>query len=131
MKFQKMFRMQMMLVGLAAAFFFAGTVRAQEITNTEFPDGSNAVPFVQPASASATVPSTAELSSSQAMQAAQSISASASVQQAGVLQSKSSQLWIASTFLLCVGAGALYSRTPKREDRDPRKAIRARSMPLV
>src|SRR5215472_4392003 len=48
MRFQKILRTQMIITGLGAALLFAGAVRAQEITNTEFNDGPNVTAFAQP-----------------------------------------------------------------------------------
>ena len=55
MRFQKILRTQMIITGLGAALLFAGTVKAQEITNTEFNDGPYVTAFAQPASVSAQV----------------------------------------------------------------------------
>jgi hypothetical protein len=38
MKMQNMIRAQVMMVGMAAALLVAGSAKAQEITNTEWPD---------------------------------------------------------------------------------------------
>jgi len=62
MTFQKMLRTQLIITGLgAAALLFAGSARAQEITNTEFNDGPYVVAFAQapqPASAQVSQAST-------------------------------------------------------------------------
>jgi hypothetical protein len=131
MKFPKMFRMQMILAGLAAALFFAGTARAQEITNIEFNNAPNSVPFVQPPpmQPSNSNSSNAGLTGSQAMKAVGSISASASVQQARVTPSKSARMWVASTLVFCVGLLVSCARTTKNEGLNPRNSIR--SMPLA
>jgi hypothetical protein len=131
MKFQNVMRMQMIMVGLAAALFFTATVRAQEITNTEFNSAPNAVPFVQPAALQPSNSSNAGLTGSQTVQAVGFIAASASVQQASMVPAKSARVWVASTLLLCIGLVVFCARTTKNDDLDPRKSIRARSMPLV
>ena len=48
MRFQKMLRTQMIITGLGAALLFAGSIKAQEITNTEFNDGPYVTAFAQP-----------------------------------------------------------------------------------
>ena len=115
MKFQKMFRMQMMLVGLAAAFFFAGTVRAQEITNTEFNDGPNVVSLAQPAAADQ---ATYALPSSQAIQASESVAAASAAPQQASVTVPSPSAWV--TFLLTLGVGLLALYTLIAADRASR-----------
>ena len=51
MRFQKILRTQMIITGLGAALLFAGSVKAQEITNTEFNDGPYVTAFAQPKAA--------------------------------------------------------------------------------
>jgi hypothetical protein len=48
-----------------------------------------------------------------------------------MVPSKSARVWVASTLLFCIGLVAFCARTTKNDDLDPRKSIRARSMPLV
>lgn len=131
MKVQSTIRMQMVLAGLAAAFLFAGTARAQEIYNTEFNDAPNVVPFVQPSPTQPSEMVNTSMSSAQAVQAASSITTSTQVERAGIGQSKSAKVWVASTLLFSIGLFFFSARTSKSEDLDPRKSIRARSMPLA
>jgi predicted metal-binding membrane protein len=73
MRFQKMLRTQMLITGLGAALLFAGSVKAQEITNTEFNDGPYVTAFTQPTqsvSAQVTPASTPVMNEYQAMSAA-------------------------------------------------------------
>lgn len=77
MRFQKMLRTQMIITGLGAALLFAGSVKAQEITNTEFSDGPNVTAFAQPTqsiSAQVTPASTPVMNEYQAMNAVATIS---------------------------------------------------------
>ena len=73
MRFQRMLRTQMLITGLGAALLFAGSVKAQEITNTEFNDGPYVTAFTQPTqsvSAQVTPASTPVMNEYQAMSAA-------------------------------------------------------------
>src|SRR5215469_9857191 len=53
MKFQKIMQTQLVIAGLATVLLFPGVTKGQEISNTAFDDGPNAVPFAQPVSAQA------------------------------------------------------------------------------
>lgn len=116
MKSRKLFRMQMILAGLAAAFFFAGASRAQEITNTEFNNAPNTVPFAQPSPERSSGAATVALTGSQAMKAAGSIVASIPVQRAAIAQPKSAKVWVGGTLLICVGLFFFSTRTAKNEN---------------
>ena len=73
MRFQKMLRTQMIIAGLGAALLFAGSVKAQEITNTEFSDGPYVTAFAKPTaavSAQVTPASTPVINEDQATSAA-------------------------------------------------------------
>lgn len=64
MKFQNILRTQAIVIGFGAALFFASSAPAQEIVNTEYPDGPYVTNFDQPAaSAPATVSASAAASS--------------------------------------------------------------------
>ena len=76
MRFQKMLRTQMLITGLGAALLFAGSVKAQEITNSEFSDGPYVTAFAQPTqsvSAQVTPASTPVMNEYQAMNAVATI----------------------------------------------------------
>jgi hypothetical protein len=67
----------MIITGLGAALLFAGTVKAQEITNTEFNDGPYVTAFAQPTqsvSAQVTPASTPVMNEIEAMNAVATIS---------------------------------------------------------
>src|SRR5215469_4961417 len=48
MRFQNIFRTQLVIAGLGTVLLFAGVTKGQEISNTPLDDGPNAAPFAQP-----------------------------------------------------------------------------------
>jgi hypothetical protein len=105
MRFQKMFRTQMIITGLGAALLFAGSVKAQEITNTEFSDGPYVTAFAQPTqsvSTQVTPASTPVMNENQAMNAVATISMPV-VSDDGTLASSEIERWAAVAGILFVG----------------------------
>lgn len=101
MRFQKMLRTQMIITGLGAALLFAVTVKAQEITNTEFNDGPYVTAFAQPTqsvSAQVTPASTPVMNEVQAMSAVATISMPA-VSDDGTLASSEIERWAVAGIL--------------------------------
>ena len=101
MRFQKMLRTQMLITGLGAALLFAGSVNAQEITNTEFNDGPNVTAFAQPTqsvSAQVTPASTPVMNEFEAMSAVATISMPV-VSDDGTLASSEAERWAVAGIL--------------------------------
>jgi predicted metal-binding membrane protein len=100
MRFQRMLRTQMIITGLGAALLLAGSVKAQEITNTEFSDGPNVTAFAQPTaavSAQVTPPSTPVMNEYQATSAA--VISMPVVSDNGTLASSALERWAAAGLL--------------------------------
>ena len=101
MRFQKMLRTQMIITGLGAALLFAGSVNAQEITNTEFNDGPYVTAFAQPTqsvSAQVTAASTPVMSEFEARSAVATISMPV-VSDDGTLASSEAERWAVAGIL--------------------------------
>jgi hypothetical protein len=110
MRFQNNIRKGLIFAGIAAALaLLPATVKAQEITNTEFNDGPNVVAMAQPtAAAYDTTSATDSLPATQAILATESIAASAEPVQASVTAPVPST-WVTFLLTLCVGLIALYT----------------------
>ena len=101
MRFQKMLRTQMIITGLGAALLFAGSAKAQEITNTEFNDGPYVTAFAQPTqsvSAQVTPASTPVMNEFDAMGAVATISMPV-VSDDGTLASSAVERWAVAGIL--------------------------------
>ena len=102
MKFQKMLRTQMIVTGLGAALLFAGSAKAQEITNTEFNDGPYVTAFAQQptpsVSAQATPASTPVMNEFEARSAVATISMPV-VSDDGTLASSEAERWAVAGIL--------------------------------
>lgn len=107
MRFQNMFRAQLLVTGLAAALVMACSAKAQEITNTEFDDGPFVGAFDQPIVLQANTASTPVMTESQAMQAMAVINGPANPDEASLVQASESLLKRPVTALLLVIAGLL------------------------
>jgi len=96
-----MLRTQMIITGLGAALLFAGSVNAQEITNTEFNDGPNVTAFAQPTqsvSAQVTPASTPVMSEFEVRNAVATISMPV-VSDDGTLASSEAERWAVAGIL--------------------------------
>jgi hypothetical protein len=101
MKFQKMLRTQMVITGLGAVLLFAGSAKAQEITNVEFSDGPYVTAFAQPAqavSAEASPASTPVMTGTETMQTAAAVSFPV-VPDDGAVASSEVESWIVAGLL--------------------------------
>ena len=101
MRFQKILRTQMIITGLGAALLFAGSIKAQEITNTEFNDGPYVTAFAQPTqsvSAQVTPASTPVMNEFDAMGAVATISMPV-VSDDGTLASSAVERWAVAGIL--------------------------------
>jgi xanthine/uracil/vitamin C permease (AzgA family) len=102
--------MQGILIGFGAALLLCGSVRAQELENTNWDDGPGAVPFVQQASAQVV---TSPINSDFAPPTA--TIAKSVVTQAGVLsQSSPVEEWVMGALLVCTALVVLYAMTETR-----------------
>jgi hypothetical protein len=93
MKFQNIMQTQLVIAGLATVLLFPGVTKGQEISNTAFDDGPNAVPFAQPAPAQAAPVAAQQITDEQ--------------ERSAVL------IWIGAT-LVWIGAIGLYARGPAK-----------------
>jgi len=110
MKLQNIIRMQAIVIGLGATLLLASSSRAQEIVNTEFPDGPNVAAFTQQASDTAANDSTAPVlvNPTAISPAAASIATPVEAQAAAISLWNSIQNWVMGSLLLCIGLVALY-----------------------
>jgi len=111
MKLQNILRMQAIVIGLGATLLLASSAPAQEIVNTEFPDGPNVAAFAQPAPAATVNDSDAAvvLIPSVMSPAAASIATPVPAQAAAISLWYSVQGWVIASLLLCIGLVALYA----------------------
>jgi hypothetical protein len=140
MKFQNMLRTQMVITGLGAALLFAGSAKAQEITNTEFSDGPYVTAFAQPAqphSAQASPASTPVMTESQTMQTLASVGMPVLSDDGGTVASSEVERWIVAGLLfIALGIIMFYCAAElsalaelKRANRSLRARIAARMSP--
>ena len=110
MKFDNIIRKSLIVAGFSAALvLLPASVKAQEITNTEFNDGPNVTTLAQP-SAEQTTTATTTMPSSQALQATESITASVQPEQVSLIQVPApSDKWVSTSLLVGIGAIALYA----------------------
>lgn len=110
MKFQTIIRKSLIIAGFSAALvLLPASVKAQEITNTEFNDGPNVTALAQPSAPEQPTVATT-IPSSQALQASESIGASVQSEQASFIQVPApSDAWVTTSLLVGVGLIALYA----------------------
>lgn len=110
MKFQTIVRTLWLATGFAAALWLAGPAKAQEITNTEFEDGQNVVPFDQPVSSQDTSApaSMPVMSESQAFQAAAIISAPAISERPNLMRMAVLERWVTGVLLVVASVLGLF-----------------------
>jgi hypothetical protein len=108
MKFYNIVRTSLIVAGFSAALvLLPASVKAQEITNTEFNDGPNVTTLAQPSVEQTTINT---MPSSQALQASESITASVQPEQASFIQVPApSDKWVSTSLLVGIGAIALYA----------------------
>ena len=140
MKFQKMLRTQMIITGLGAALRCAGSVKAQEITNTEFNDGPSVTAFAQPTppvSAQVTPASTPVMNEYQAMRAVAAISLPVVPEDGTLVASSEFERWaVAGILFIALGVIMFYCAAElnalaelKRANRSLRERTAARMSP--
>jgi hypothetical protein len=123
MKFHTTICKGLVLAGFAAFALLPASIKAQEITNTQFDDGPNVTTLAQPMSTQpASASMTFALPAQEAMLATQAISSSATnPQQAIVLEmpSVSTDEWIITSLLACAALIGLYAIAElRRANRD-------------
>jgi hypothetical protein len=119
MKFHNVIRKGLVITGIAAAFILLpGSVKAQEITNTEFSYGPNVDVVAQPTVANQDTGAVNALPPTQVLLATSAISGSAETQQAGA-QAPEPAPWV--TFALALCAGLLATSALVTADRAARK----------
>lgn len=112
MTFAKMLRTQLIIAGFGAALVMASSVKAQEITNTEFSDGPFVVAFAQqaqPVSAQATPAVAPVMTEPQALQAMAAVSMPVIPDGVTVLASSDLERWaVAGILFIALTVIAFY-----------------------
>lgn len=106
MKVQNIMRMQAVVIGFTGALLLASAAPAQEITNTEWPDGPNVSAPAQ-AVPTAAVPATNDSNAAAAAKPMVS-------QEAAVSQSATVEGWMIASLLVFSGLLAFYTRAAAR-----------------
>ena len=109
MKFETIIRKGLIIAGFSALLvLLPASVKAQEISNTEFSDGPNVTALVQPSVSQQAATST--MPSAEALRATESISASAQPEQASIIQVPApSDGWVTASLLVGILLIALYA----------------------
>ena len=114
MRYQSVMRTQLIIGGLATVLLFPGVTKGQEISNTAFDDGPNAVPFTQPVAAQGADNSLSKLPRALPTPAKTAIDGPVAAQQTTDEHERSAVLiWIGAT-LVWIGAIGLYARGPAK-----------------
>jgi len=114
MKFQANMQTQLIIAGLATVLLFSGQAKGQEISNTAFDDGPNAVPFAQPVAAQGAGNSVSKLPSALATPAKATIDGPVTAQQTTDEEESSTILIWFGAALMWIGAIGLYARGPAK-----------------
>ena len=115
MRFQSIMRAQLTIAGLATVLSFPGVTKGQEISNTAFDDGPNAVPFAQPVVAQGAGNSSSTLPSAQATPPKAASDGPVTAQQTTAEREPSTiPIWIGAT-LVWIGAIGLYLKGPAKQ----------------
>jgi len=110
MRYQSVMRTQLIIGGLATVLLFPGVTKGQEISNTAFDDGPNAVPFTQPVAAQGADNSLSKLPRALPTPAKTAIDDPVTAQRTTDQQERSTILiWIGAA-LVWIGAIGLYAR---------------------
>ena len=111
MKIQNIIRTSTIAVGIAAAaLFLAGSVHAQEITNTEFSDGPYVASFPQPTNAVVPVPAeSAAADANTVVPPTVAISTPVVTEQAMVSFENSAERWLIVSSLFGIAMPAVYA----------------------
>lgn len=134
MKFQKIVRLNAIVIGISSALFFTASVRSQEIENTEWNDSSTVAANSQPAPAPPANKSNSSSPDSLAMSPDVPASESTAKQEAAIAQWAPVQFWLLASLLACIAIVAVYSlaeaRRTNRHIAARMRAINPRSNPL-
>jgi hypothetical protein len=114
MKFQETFRMQVTVMGFAAALLLAGSASAQEIENTRWDDGPNVAPFSQPAPTSAANDLNSAKAAPATLNTAASVAKPIAMQESVVSQGRLAEGSVIAFLLIFVALVALYRRADAR-----------------
>ena len=129
MRFQNIIRTQLVIAGLGTVLLFAGVAKGQEISNTAFDDGPNAVPFAQPVPAQEAGNSFSALPSAHATTAKAAIDRPVTAQQTlGEQEQSTILIWIGAV-LVWIGAIGLYARGPAKHLTRKLRSLRASHTP--
>jgi hypothetical protein len=119
MKFQNIFRMQAIVIGLGAALFLASPAPAQEIVNTSFNDGPNVTSFDQPTTPAAAQVTAAQSAAGKSTTSAPAVAAAAPVvkNEAVVAVENSAERWVIISSFFGILMLALYALAEIRRAR--------------
>jgi hypothetical protein len=129
MKVQNIIRMQLVAVGFAAALFFASATPAQEISNTEWPDGQDVVTPGHPAPEMASAAQDTKATDRAATANAATVNQGAAMAQ----QTPSEGSWTTISLIIFFALATLYAFSgAKRANRNryARAEQALRSVPL-
>jgi hypothetical protein len=127
MKFQSV-RKQLIIAGFTAALLFSGVAKAQEITNSTFPDGPSTAPFAQPVATQPGVAAKAAPGANDKMtmvDASVSASPNAPLPQAPDNEERPDKLMWTGLFLVWIGAVGLYFSGPAKRLTEEMRRIRS------
>lgn len=138
MKIQNILRMQIVVMGFAAAMMLPSSVHAQEIDNTVWNDTQTAAPAAQPApvqpAPATAVDETSTATETGAITLAPMNAKRVVAQESSVSQWTPDDRWMVSSLLVCIGLVIIYALAEaKRANRtinESRTARMNRSIPL-
>jgi hypothetical protein len=130
MKMQNMIRAQVMMVGMAAALFVAGSAKAQEITNQEWPDSTVAAQAAPVAQRTAQNAAVAAPGTAQAAVAPSKPVATEAASMASLAPLSSNGRALAISLIAIIVGGVMYLRSKADAGRmvDAREVRVARSV---
>jgi hypothetical protein len=121
MRIQNIFRMQVAVMAVGAALLSAGAMRAQEIDNPSFDQGSNSMPFSQKADATkATAAKSAAAPENRASKGAanpvpNAVVSENTVERGGMVSAPPPlEFWMSIAAFFALVMGLLYVRSEKR-----------------
>jgi endonuclease V-like protein UPF0215 family len=108
MNFQRISRLKLLLMVLAATILLAGSAMAQEIENSAFDDGPNVAAFDQHASVQGAISRAASVVDAHSAKPMAVGMTSATVQ-ADLAQTPSMNAWLSASLLICIALIAVYA----------------------
>jgi len=119
MKVQNVIRMQVVAIGFAAALFFASAAPAQEISNTEWPDGKDVVTAGNAATAQAAAQPNGAADAQVANSNATANTPAVNQQAAAAQQTPIEGNWMTTSLVICFALLTLYALAgTRRGDRN-------------